>query len=307
MTPPEPTLRHLQRMTDDTSLFEHAIGALPHRSLGIARTTPGAASRSPFDPSNPARISWRSDGWRSSCRPTRARTGSVSGWGSTGDGRTTRRPMTRAVARSSVSGSPRRRRLGPMFAVRRAASSSWSPGSARTILGRPRTPWSVRRSSSRPTRAVRRLDRWSRTGWRRSPEERTTSVGPGLSRACRTATPCCPRPSSPPATRWATAPSSTRGCGSCVGWSMRDVGRAPDVTPAAGRGPGDVLRRSTSSRSRRASSRRPVHERSSSPRTMTGSTRSGCAWVGSRDRTTSGSRCSIGKRAAPSMASSRRV
>lgn len=41
MTPPEPTLRHLQRMTDDTSLFEHAIGALPHRSLGYCTDDAG--------------------------------------------------------------------------------------------------------------------------------------------------------------------------------------------------------------------------------------------------------------------------
>ena len=41
MTPPEPTLRHLHRMTDDTSLFEHAIGALPHRSLGYCKDDAG--------------------------------------------------------------------------------------------------------------------------------------------------------------------------------------------------------------------------------------------------------------------------
>jgi hypothetical protein len=41
MTPPEPTLRHLQRMTDDTSLFEHAVGALPHRSLGYCTDDAG--------------------------------------------------------------------------------------------------------------------------------------------------------------------------------------------------------------------------------------------------------------------------
>jgi hypothetical protein len=41
MTPPEPTLRHLRRMTDDTSLFEHAIGSLPHRSLGYCTDDAG--------------------------------------------------------------------------------------------------------------------------------------------------------------------------------------------------------------------------------------------------------------------------
>jgi hypothetical protein len=41
MTSPEPTLRHLQRMTDDTSLFEHAIGSLPHRSLGYCTDDAG--------------------------------------------------------------------------------------------------------------------------------------------------------------------------------------------------------------------------------------------------------------------------
>lgn len=41
MTLPEPTLRHLQRLTDDTSLFEHAIGALPHRSLGYCTDDAG--------------------------------------------------------------------------------------------------------------------------------------------------------------------------------------------------------------------------------------------------------------------------
>lgn len=41
MTSPEPSLRHLQRMTDDTSLFEHAIGSLPHRSLGYCTDDAG--------------------------------------------------------------------------------------------------------------------------------------------------------------------------------------------------------------------------------------------------------------------------
>ena len=41
MTLPEPTLRHLQRMTDDTSLFEHAIGSLPHRALGYCTDDAG--------------------------------------------------------------------------------------------------------------------------------------------------------------------------------------------------------------------------------------------------------------------------
>jgi hypothetical protein len=41
MSLPEPTLRHLQRMTDDTSLFEHAIGSLPHRSLGYCTDDAG--------------------------------------------------------------------------------------------------------------------------------------------------------------------------------------------------------------------------------------------------------------------------
>lgn len=41
MTAPEPTLRHLRRMTDDTSLFEHAIGSLPHRSLGYCTDDAG--------------------------------------------------------------------------------------------------------------------------------------------------------------------------------------------------------------------------------------------------------------------------
>ncbi len=41
MTLPEPTLRHLQRLTDDTSLFEHAIGSLPHRSLGYCTDDAG--------------------------------------------------------------------------------------------------------------------------------------------------------------------------------------------------------------------------------------------------------------------------
>jgi hypothetical protein len=41
MTSPEPTLRHLQRLTDDTSLFEHAIGSLPHRSLGYCTDDAG--------------------------------------------------------------------------------------------------------------------------------------------------------------------------------------------------------------------------------------------------------------------------
>lgn len=41
MTSPEPTLRHLRRLTDDTSLFEHAIGSLPHRSLGYCTDDAG--------------------------------------------------------------------------------------------------------------------------------------------------------------------------------------------------------------------------------------------------------------------------
>ncbi|MEO8423892.1 MAG: glycosyltransferase [Actinomycetota bacterium] len=41
MTSPEPTLRHLRRMTDDTGLFEHAIGSLPHRSLGYCTDDAG--------------------------------------------------------------------------------------------------------------------------------------------------------------------------------------------------------------------------------------------------------------------------
>ena len=43
MTAPEPSLRHLLRMTDDTSLFEHAIGALPNRSLGYCSDDAGRA------------------------------------------------------------------------------------------------------------------------------------------------------------------------------------------------------------------------------------------------------------------------
>lgn len=41
MTLPEPTLRHLHRMTDDTSVFEHAIGSLPHRALGYCTDDAG--------------------------------------------------------------------------------------------------------------------------------------------------------------------------------------------------------------------------------------------------------------------------
>jgi hypothetical protein len=41
MSAPEPSLRHLRRMTDDTSLFEHAIGALPNRSLGYCTDDAG--------------------------------------------------------------------------------------------------------------------------------------------------------------------------------------------------------------------------------------------------------------------------
>ena len=43
MRAPEPSLRHLLRMTDDTSLFEHAIGALPNRSLGYCSDDAGRA------------------------------------------------------------------------------------------------------------------------------------------------------------------------------------------------------------------------------------------------------------------------
>ena len=43
MTAPEPSLRHLLRMMDDTSLFEHAIGALPNRSLGSCTDDAGRA------------------------------------------------------------------------------------------------------------------------------------------------------------------------------------------------------------------------------------------------------------------------
>ncbi len=43
MTAPEPSLRHLLRMTDDTSVFEHAIGALPNRSLGYCTDDAGRA------------------------------------------------------------------------------------------------------------------------------------------------------------------------------------------------------------------------------------------------------------------------
>ena len=43
MTSPEPSLRHLLRMTDDTSLFEHGIGALPNRSLGYCSDDAGRA------------------------------------------------------------------------------------------------------------------------------------------------------------------------------------------------------------------------------------------------------------------------
>ncbi|MEP6973344.1 MAG: glycosyltransferase [Actinomycetota bacterium] len=43
MTLPEPSLRHLLRMTDDTSLFEHAIGSLPNRSLGYCSDDAGRA------------------------------------------------------------------------------------------------------------------------------------------------------------------------------------------------------------------------------------------------------------------------
>jgi hypothetical protein len=43
MTTPEPSLRHLMRMLDDTGLFEHAIGALPRRSHGYCTDDAGRA------------------------------------------------------------------------------------------------------------------------------------------------------------------------------------------------------------------------------------------------------------------------
>jgi hypothetical protein len=43
MSTPEPSLRHLRRMSDDTGLFEHAIGALPNRSLGYCTDDAGRA------------------------------------------------------------------------------------------------------------------------------------------------------------------------------------------------------------------------------------------------------------------------
>ncbi len=43
MTVPAPSLDHLKRMTDDTSLFEHAIGALPNRALGYCSDDAGRA------------------------------------------------------------------------------------------------------------------------------------------------------------------------------------------------------------------------------------------------------------------------
>ena len=43
MTTPEPSLRHLMRMLDDTGLFEHAIGALPRRSNGYCTDDAGRA------------------------------------------------------------------------------------------------------------------------------------------------------------------------------------------------------------------------------------------------------------------------
>lgn len=43
MTTPEPSLRHLIRMLDDTGLFEHAIGASPRRSHGYCTDDAGRA------------------------------------------------------------------------------------------------------------------------------------------------------------------------------------------------------------------------------------------------------------------------
>jgi hypothetical protein len=43
MTIPEPSLRHLMRMLDDTGLIEHAIGALPRRSHGYCTDDAGRA------------------------------------------------------------------------------------------------------------------------------------------------------------------------------------------------------------------------------------------------------------------------
>ena len=40
---PEPALRHLWRMTDGTSLFEHAVGALPRRAFGYCTDDAGRA------------------------------------------------------------------------------------------------------------------------------------------------------------------------------------------------------------------------------------------------------------------------
>ena len=40
---PEPALRHLWRMTDGTSLFEHALGGLPRRALGYCTDDAGRA------------------------------------------------------------------------------------------------------------------------------------------------------------------------------------------------------------------------------------------------------------------------
>ena len=123
MTAPEPTLRHLPRMTDDTSLFEHAIGALPNRALRYCSDDAGRALAVLAGPIRPTPSRWRNACSSSWSRRTKAKGGFACEWASIADGRTTRAPTTPVVERSSAWGWRRLRPCGRTCATRRAGCS----------------------------------------------------------------------------------------------------------------------------------------------------------------------------------------
>ena len=302
MTTPEPSLRHLMRMLDDTGLFEHAIGALPRRSHGYCTDDAGralAVAVRSGDDADALLLSERCLAFLAHAHE--------------GDGRF-------------------HIRMG--FDRRWTADPASDDASGRAIFGigvaAAAAPWAhVRREARRLFREV--------AAFRSTYPRATASAAIGAAELLRIepgdtaarslvedALACLPRPSIDEAWPWpeerlayanAVLTEALIAAGDAVddkaavddglrllGWLVQTerLGDHFSFTPTGGRGPDDPDRGSTSSRSRLAPSPTPVPARATSRVTRSGSNRSCSRRNGSRAATTSASPCSIQAQAAGS-------
>ena len=303
MTLPEPTLRHLQRMTDDTSLFEHAIGSLPHRALGYCTDDAGRGLA----------VAVRSDGrGRRGARRTMAR---VPGAGArrrrpvpTADGvrpAMDGRPVLRRCLRPSDLRHRRRRRdraLDRTSAARLAvSSSSWRP--FRSVYPRATAHAVVGAAELAVADAAVRIRAITRGGRARLAAPRHGRCALAVAGApARVRERAAARGADRRRPRDRRRRRGGRGApAAAMAGRRRDARRSLQLH--AGRRPRPRRRRvprSISSRSRRVRSPMPALARSPSRTTTRGWSRSARAPDGSTGRTTWGSRCSIRRRAGAS-------